>query len=175
MTLRVPRSELSKILRHSAEAYPEECCGFLIGIGGPSLEVFEARRATNVHAEDRHTRYTVDPREQLRVEQELSATRREVIGFCHSHPDHPGRPSAFALERSWPGYAYLIVEDRGDKALTAHSFRMDSETKTVREERVSVTHHQPAKSLRPNRGPPREHGRRKGRASGSGSGSQRLL
>ena len=166
MTLRISNMELSKVFRHSAETYPEECCGFLIGVDGPTGTVFEARRATNVHPEHRGVRYTVDPREQLRLELELRGTRREIIGFYHSHPDHPGVPSAFDVERSWPAYAYIIVEVRDGRPVTARGFRMDPDTKTVREESVFVTpprrpREPPAeKAHHPQRGRRRGHNRR---------------
>jgi len=147
VTLRISSSELSKVFRHSAETYPEECCGFLIGVDGPTRTVVEARRATNVHPEQRGVRYTVDPREQLRLELELRRTRHEIIGFYHSHPDHPGVPSSFDVERSWPAYAYIIVEVRDGRPVTARGFRMDPDTKTVREQRVVFT--RPRRPRRP--------------------------
>ena len=138
MTLRIGTKELATIFGHAAEAYPEECCGFLIGVETASREVGEVRRATNVHPDHREVRYTIDPREQLRLEVELRGTGRELLGFYHSHPDHPGRPSPFDVERSWPGYSYVIVEVRGGRPTSARSFRIDCEKGTTREERVTV-------------------------------------
>ena len=138
LTLRIGITQLSTILGHAAEAYPEECCGFLIGVEAASREVGEVRRATNVHPDHREVRYTIDPREQLRLEVELRGTGRELLGFYHSHPDHPGRPSSFDVERSWPVYSYVIVEVRGGRPILARSFRIDREKGKMREERVTV-------------------------------------
>lgn len=162
MTLRIAAAELSKVFVHARETYPEECCGFLIGVDGPRREVREVRRASNVHPDRRDIRYTVDPREQLMLEMALRGTDRVIVGFYHSHPDHPGVPSAFDVERSWPEYSYLVVEVRRGTPVSARSFRIDSERGIVAEEKVA--------RIRPKRrGPPRAgrpHGKvkRAGRA-----------
>lgn len=138
MSLQMPRLALSKVFAHSRETYPEECCGFLIGVDGPTRKVLEVRRATNVHPNHREVRYTVDPREQLRLELDLQGTDRDLLGFYHSHPDHPGVPSTFDIERSWAVYSYLIVEVRRGRPVKARSFRIDPVTKTLREDRISI-------------------------------------
>jgi len=121
MEVRIPRSVVEPIRAHAQETYPEECCGFLIGRDdGDVRHVTEGRRARNVHPGMREVRYTIEPRDVLKVDREF---RGEVkhIGFYHSHPDHPARPSAFDLERAWPWYVYTIlaVRNRAPAEFTA--------------------------------------------------------
>ena len=109
MELELPRPVLELIRAHARETYPEECCGFLLGReDGVRRIVTEGRRARNEHPEMRTVRYTIDPRDVLRIDREFRGEVRH-LGFYHSHPDHPPRPSAFDLERAWPWYAYLIL------------------------------------------------------------------
>ena len=138
MTLELPRSELAKILVHGRETYPEECCGFLIGQFGPPCRATEARRATNVRTDDRRTRYTIEPRETLRLERELRGTDRETIGFYHSHPEHPASPSPFDREHAWPGYVYVIVSVRaGDPQDVRAWLLVEGETeRSFKEDRI---------------------------------------
>lgn len=109
MEIRIPRSVLADIGAHARQAYPEECCGFLLGteVGG-DRDVTESRRARNVHPEMRNARYTVDPQDVLRIVREFRGDVQH-IGFYHSHPDHPPRPSDFDLARAWRYYVYAIV------------------------------------------------------------------
>ncbi len=160
MTVRIPARELAKAYAHAGDAYPEECCGFLIGIHGAARDILEVRRARNVHPDHREVRYSVDPRQQLQVERELQGTRREVLGFYHSHPDHPGVPSAFDIDRSWREYSYVIIEVRHSRSLRARSFRIDREAGSVEEERLVVVRGPPRKRT-PSNGPPRRTPRRK--------------
>ena len=105
-------SELVEAIRgHGRETYPHECCGFLVGRNG---EVLELARASNAREDSPQNRYLIPPVEFVRVQREADARGLDIVGFYHSHPDHPARPSAFDREHAWPGYAYLIVAvDKG--------------------------------------------------------------
>ena len=131
MTVALPRSELVKIHAHAREAYPEECCGFLIGTQDLRRVVVEARRAANLRSDDRRTRYTIDPRETLRLDRELRGTEREIVGFYHSHPDVPAVPSAFDMDHAWPGYVYVIVSVSHGEPKDVHAWIL-VETETER-------------------------------------------
>lgn len=121
----LPVEELEKIRRHARSAYPEECCGFLIGAG---TRVLEARPTVNAHPDHRQTRYTVPPLEVLRLDRELRTSALEHIGFYHSHPDHPAVPSDFDLARAWPGYSYVIVSVIGGEPREIRAWRLDPVT-----------------------------------------------
>ena len=108
---------------HARETFPEECCGFLLGTATEPRKVAALRRATNVVETNRERRYVIDPREHLAVEKELVGTGREILGFYHSHPNHPAEPSEFDRSHAWPWYSYVILSivDRVPKDLRAWS------------------------------------------------------
>ena len=70
--------------------------------------MIEVVPAKNQHENSRHNRYVISPAEYLRIEKAAEAKGLQIIGFYHSHPDHPARPSNFDLEHAWPNLVYLI-------------------------------------------------------------------
>lgn len=132
MTLRLPAAEAEKIRRHAREAYPEECCGFLLGREGSPRVVEEARPAQNVHPEMRNVRYTIDPHAILAADRETRASGRALLGFYHSHPDHPPRPSAYDEAHAWPWYAYVILEVRGGEPKGMTAWQLDEEQRVFK-------------------------------------------
>ena len=114
MTLRLPSAIADEIRRHGEGAYPAECCGALIGrVEGEAKEVARLAPAVNRRTDDPH-RYLIAPDDLRRLELDVRAAGQEIVGYYHSHPDHPARPSAFDTEHAWPWYSYLIVRiDRG--------------------------------------------------------------
>lgn len=123
-------STINRIREHAAATYPEECCGFLIGTWRQdgSIQVVDAESVENVRGELRERRYRIDPDDLLRAEANAESRGLDVVGFYHSHPDHPARPSLTDLEEAtFPGYAYVIVSvTRGQPGhITAWSLRDD--------------------------------------------------
>lgn len=114
----LPTTTLRALRRHGEEGYPEEVCGLLLGPSpGPasrSREVSEVRGVPNRKQEERTHRFLI-PSEDLRAaERDLEGTDQVIVGFYHSHPDHPARPSPFDQDHAWPWYAYLVLGvDRG--------------------------------------------------------------
>ena len=104
-------SEVAAIRAHGRETYPDECCGALLGRLQGEVAVVEAVEAIrNVReTEERRRRFLVDPRDYLAIEREASRRGLEVLGFYHSHPDHPAAPSAFDRLHAWPNLHYLIL------------------------------------------------------------------
>lgn len=94
------------IRRHGEETYPHECCGALVGRGG---RVVATVRLPNTTEEGPRRRFLVRPSDYLLAEQQASALGGELLGFYHSHPDHPARPSQYDLDHAWPTFAYVIV------------------------------------------------------------------
>jgi proteasome lid subunit RPN8/RPN11 len=102
------------IRRHGEETFPHECCGALIGVGsgdatGASARVTAAVPLPNTTEEGPRRRFLVRPSDYRLAEQQASALGGELLGFYHSHPDHPARPSQFDLDHAWPNFAYVIV------------------------------------------------------------------
>lgn len=114
MKLRVERGCLDAIRRHGARAYPEECCGFLLGPAdrpGAARQVQAVAPARNAHPDrfQRTRRHVLDPADHVRVEREARARGLEVLGFYHSHPDRPPVPSRRDAESAHPGCTYALL------------------------------------------------------------------
>ena len=138
MTLRLPGALADEIRRHGEAAYPAECCGAMVGrVEGAAKEVLRLSPAVNRRTDDPH-RYLIAPDDLRRLEREVRAAGQEIVGYYHSHPDHPARPSAFDAEHAWPWYSYLIVRiDRGRGADMA-SWVLDDERPIMYPESLDV-------------------------------------
>lgn len=116
MTLRLSEALADEIRRQGELAYPGECCGVLAGRPGEIKEVVRLVTMRNRRSDDLH-RYLIAPDDLRRAIADLSGSELEVLGYYHSHPDHPAAPSAFDTEHAWPWYSYIIVRvDRGRAA-----------------------------------------------------------
>jgi proteasome lid subunit RPN8/RPN11 len=130
VTLTVGVSELDRIRRHGESDYPHECCGLLIGSfdaagGKVADEIFPISNAREEAA--KRNRFLIDPADLMRGEKYARQRRRDVVGFYHSHPDHPAVPSAFDLEHAWPVYSYVIVSVRDGRAEDLFSYELRSD------------------------------------------------
>ena len=138
MTLRLAGALAEEIRRYGERAYPAECCGALVGrVEGDAKEVVRLAPAVNRRTDDPH-RYLIAPDDLRRLQAEVGAAGQEIVGYYHSHPDHPARPSAFDTEHAWPWYSYLIVRiDRGRGADLA-SWVLDDERPLMLPESLDV-------------------------------------
>ena len=139
MTLRLSEGLLGDIRRHGEGAYPAECCGALAGrvANGGMKEVVRLAPAVNRRTDDPH-RYLIAPDDLRRLEAELRLERLEIVGYYHSHPDHPAVPSGFDTEHAWPWYSYLIVRVERGRGLEAASWMLDDEQPLMRPESLEV-------------------------------------
>jgi proteasome lid subunit RPN8/RPN11 len=142
--LKLTASDYDVIRRHGEETYPNECCGILLGVAqGDTRTVRAAVRCTNACAESPQTRYDIDPRELVRVLRETRERGLDIIGFYHSHPDHPARPSPTDLEQAhWIGCSYVITSVEKAKAKLTNSYVLTGkleEDKALVEEEIVVT------------------------------------
>jgi proteasome lid subunit RPN8/RPN11 len=96
----------SAIRRHGQETFPHECCGALIGAAD---RITAAVPLPNTTEEGPRRRFLVRPSDYRMAEQRATDIGGELLGFYHSHPDHPARPSQFDLDHAWPNFAYVIV------------------------------------------------------------------
>jgi len=96
----------SAIRRHGEETFPHECCGALVGRGDRVTAVVPL---PNMTEEGPRRRFLVRPSDYRMAEQRAGELDGELLGFYHSHPDHPARPSQFDLDHAWPTFAYAIV------------------------------------------------------------------
>jgi proteasome lid subunit RPN8/RPN11 len=105
---RLSRSAQEAIHGHGRKDYPSEACGALLGRPG-TLEILEAHPCGNANTERAADRYLLNPTDQLRIEKDARARGLDVLGYYHSHPDHPSQASATDLAQSWEGLLYLIL------------------------------------------------------------------
>jgi proteasome lid subunit RPN8/RPN11 len=100
-----------EIRAHGQQTYPHECCGALVGRDN-QVTAFVA--LPNTTEEGPRRRFLVRPAEYREAERRASELGAELVGFYHSHPDHPARPSQYDLDHAWPTFAYIIVAVAGD-------------------------------------------------------------
>ncbi len=124
--MKIDKERYDAVRRHGEETYPHECCGVLLGqIDGDIKTVTTTARAGNTRTDSAHNRYNIDPKELIRIQREGRDRGEDIVGFYHSHPDHPARWSVTDLsEAHWFGCSYVITSvDKGNAAQT-NSFEL---------------------------------------------------
>ena len=108
----ISTDHLHAIRAHGEQEFPDECCGVMLGSfsADGTKSTTDLMPITNAREEEaRHNRFLITPEDMFRAEKAARAKGLDVIGFYHSHPDHPARPSQFDLDHAWPVYSYVIV------------------------------------------------------------------
>jgi proteasome lid subunit RPN8/RPN11 len=120
-----------RIEAEGAQAFPNECCGMMIGIETEAERIVERiEPADNAfEAGEQHHRFSIPPLQQMKSERAASRDGRILIGFYHSHPDHPARPSEYDREHAWETFSYVIVEIRSGKPKEMTSWMLDPKTR----------------------------------------------
>ena len=104
------RSIFEKIRTHAEKVYPEECCGATLGISTEGIqEIKETIELFNTENVSRARRFLITPEQYLQVEKLARQRNLDLIGFYHSHPDHPPTPSKFDLDNALPSMIYFVV------------------------------------------------------------------
>ena len=124
MTLHITTRDYQALQQHAEQAYPEECCGVLVGmLAAGDRRVLRVLPCQNIRSADAHKRYEIDPAELVRVQREARDSGMEILGFYHSHPDHPAQPSSTDLAHAhWIGYSYVITSVNRGQATETRSF-----------------------------------------------------
>jgi len=142
--LKITARDHAEIRRHGEETYPHECCGVLLGCvnDGGTRVVTSTARCRNTRTDSLQNRYNIDPRELVRIQREGRERGEDIVGFYHSHPDHPARWSATDLaEAHWFGCSYLIISVEKGKAVVTNSFELtgaDESDKQFVDEKIDV-------------------------------------
>jgi proteasome lid subunit RPN8/RPN11 len=141
--LRITQSELDLLRRYGEETYPHECCGILLGkIRGDARTVEAVIRAGNTRTDSPHNRYHIDPKELVAAQRKAREQGWDIVGFYHSHPDHPARWSATDLaEAHWIGCSYVITSVEKGHAMVTNSFALlgaDEDNKRFADEAIEV-------------------------------------
>jgi proteasome lid subunit RPN8/RPN11 len=130
---------MNRMREHLEAGYPKEACGALIGrVDGGEHQVDEFRGMRNTVTDRPWDRYELDPLEQLRVQKDAESRGLEIIGFAHSHPDHPPVPSRFDADHAWSFYSYLVASVQKGSLREARSWCLD-EGGVFQEEPLSET------------------------------------
>ena len=136
-TLRITPRDLEAIRRQAREGYPNECCGLLTGRAGEHREVQAVHPAENI-ADPPRDRYHLNPVDHFRVQKSCRGQPWEIIGFYHSHPDYPSRPSQTDVGQAWADYSYLIVSVVGGEVERITSWFFNGQLQRFEEERIIV-------------------------------------
>jgi proteasome lid subunit RPN8/RPN11 len=135
-------SQVGQIEEEGARAYPNECCGIMIGRdvsdGTCTRRIVERLEpmANVFDPEQQKRRFAVDPLALMRAEKSASEAGQLVLGFYHSHPDHPARPSEYDRTHAWPFYSYIIVSIEQGKAVDMTSWVLDDQTETFSKQEI---------------------------------------
>ena len=124
----IPSHLLRNIVEDAEQAYPDECCGLLVGEGDPTVTVTRVVSSPNVAASGKGDSFEVDPKLRFDLMRELDGGVHRIVGHYHSHPDHPARPSRRDVEMAWePEMVWLITSVIGGIAFrtTAHVIDRD--------------------------------------------------
>jgi proteasome lid subunit RPN8/RPN11 len=134
MALTLPSAVERAIRTHGVETYPHECCGALIGRDGVVSNVVALPNTTE---EGPRRRFLVRPSDYREAERRASELGGDLLGFYHSHPDHPARPSQYDLDHAWPFFSYVIVSVRAGIAEELTSWRLRDDRSRFDEEPVA--------------------------------------
>jgi proteasome lid subunit RPN8/RPN11 len=123
--LRLREEIANRIRGHGVETYPHECCGALLGSERDGLrDVGEIMPLKNQREDSPRNRFSITAEDVKEAESAAQAAGLELIGWYHSHPDAPARPSEFDRVHAWPWYSYIIVSIQGRAPREMNSWRL---------------------------------------------------
>jgi proteasome lid subunit RPN8/RPN11 len=129
--LQISYADYEALRAHGEETYPHECCGVLLGKNEPGAgnRVQQLVRAGNTRTDSAHNRYNIAPQELVKIQRQARGLGLDIVGFYHSHPDHPAQwsPTDFA-EAHWLGCSYIITSVDNGKAVLTNSFLLSGTT-----------------------------------------------
>jgi proteasome lid subunit RPN8/RPN11 len=134
--LKLSHAHYAALRRHGEETYPQECCGVLLGGANDdgTRVVTSTARCGNTRTDSPQNRYHIDPRELIRIQREGRERGEDIVGFYHSHPDHPARWSETDLaEAHWIGCSYVITSVEKGKASMTNSFELAGSDESVKQ------------------------------------------
>jgi proteasome lid subunit RPN8/RPN11 len=154
-TLKMSTEIAQKIRQHGTETYPHECCGALLGrdatsadgtasAGGvqlPLREILALFPLVNRREDSPHNRFAVTAEDVRGAEKAAREKKLDVVGWYHSHPDHPARPSQYDREHAWPWYSYVIVSVTGGKPAEMTSWRLSDDRSEYACEEIAIRDH----------------------------------
>ena len=142
--LKLSQADYDALRAHGEETFPHECCGVLLGkSGADGNRVHKIVRAGNTRTDRAHDRYNIAPEELIRVQRQARQLGLDIVGFYHSHPDHPAQWSKTDFEEAhWVGCSYIITSIEQGKATVTNSFLLtgtSEEDKRFLDEQIQVS------------------------------------
>ena len=132
--------QAGQIAREAAAAYPNECCGIIFGIekGGERL-VSRLEAVPNVFdPKERFHRFSISPKQLMDADRAAAERKELVLGFYHSHPDHPAQPSEYDREHAWPFYSYVIIAVSGGQPGEMKSWQLNEASEQFEWQGIAV-------------------------------------
>jgi len=135
-----------KIRAHGAETYPHECCGALLGRDAELADKNVAREVlalyplVNRRDDSPRNRFSVSAEDVLEADRAAQKQGLEVVGWYHSHPDHPARPSQYDRDHAWPWYSYVIVSVHNGTPQDMTSWRLNDDRAEFSPEGIEIRH-----------------------------------
>jgi proteasome lid subunit RPN8/RPN11 len=145
-TLEISAELAEEIREHGARKYPHECCGALLGREGAANNSGELERqilgllpSVNRWEDSPQNRFSVTAEDVREAEKAARFQGLEVLGWYHSHPDHPARPSEYDREHAWPWYSYVIVSVNAGEPAELTSWRLNDDRAQFSPEAVKIS------------------------------------
>ncbi|MEK9728195.1 MAG: M67 family metallopeptidase [Candidatus Margulisiibacteriota bacterium] len=134
---------LTKIHKHAEAEYPHECCGAIIGeLTENEKKVMHIEPIQNnwedTGDETKTRRFMISSEDYKAMEQKAKALKMDLLGFYHSHPDHPPNPSETDLKFAWPFFSYPILSVMNGKADQLTSQSLDLSTDSFASEPIII-------------------------------------
>lgn len=140
MALRINQKHFESIRAYGAEAYPNECCGFLLGEEENGDKCTLATIPANNAQDDleKYHRFLISPEVFLRSERLAKVQGMDIIGFYHSHPNAEAKPSKYDIEHAWPWYSYVIVAVTKNGAHEVTSWILEDDRSRFKQEQIII-------------------------------------
>lgn len=137
--VRIKENLIRQIEHHGEKTYPEECCGIMLGKNDEGVHAVEQIvELENAQEENRRRRFLISPEQYMKAEKIATEKNLELLGFYHSHPDHPAIPSAFDTEHALPWFAYVITSVEKGKAVRTTAWRLNETREHFDEQTIDV-------------------------------------
>ncbi len=139
-------THLTEIQDHGKEAYPYECCGAILGqvdtkegtkIGTQILRI-ENNWQDQGEGETRHRRFAITAEDYRFLEKTAKQKELTLLGFYHTHPDHPAKPSGTDLSYAWPFFSYIILSVEKGQPKDIYSYELDTDKSEFFSEQLSI-------------------------------------